>query len=56
MLEELKQKKVIWAIDAHTLAAARRAFDTNEIVGITRMDIRSDSLRMRAKITVAFKG
>ena len=44
MLEELKHKKVIWAIDAHTLATARRAFDTNEIVGITRMDIRSDSL------------
>ena len=43
MLEELKQKQALWAVNGHTLVTASRAFDTDEIIGITRMDIRAES-------------
>ena len=44
LLEELKRKKALWAINSHTLATASRAHDTNKIVGITRMQIDSGPL------------
>ena len=44
LLEELKEKKDLWAINSHTLATASRNPDTNEIVGITRMQIGSGPL------------